>query len=88
MRGSYQEEADGCESWFTDMSTLTVRVNRGQGAPSKYVILYAGCLGPTVPSGRINALFKAIDQVTGTEALLAQRTQAGRRDGEAVAPAK
>ncbi|THC45461.1 DUF6438 domain-containing protein [Massilia sp. Mn16-1_5] len=88
MRGSYQETADGCEHWFTDMSTQSVRVNRRQGARSDYVILYAGCLGPTVPTRRINALFSAVDQVTGTGALIEQRKRARRPNAEAVEPAK
>ena len=78
MRNSYQDEKDGCESRMTDLSTLSFLINRDQGRHTKSVILYAGCLGTTVPTERINALIKAIDQVTGTEALLAQRKKAGR----------
>lgn len=88
MRGSYQETADGCEHWFTDMSTQSVRVNRRQGARSDYVILYAGCIEPTVPSERLNALFTAVDQVTGTRALIARRKQARRPNSMAGEPAR
>jgi len=83
MRDRYQDAADGCESTMTDLHTLSLRVNRGGGAHDKVVVLYAGCLGPTVPTGRIDALSKAIDQVTGTGTLLAQREQARRAEGEA-----
>ena len=86
MRDSYQDEKDGCESRMTDLSTLIFHVNRDQGQRSKRVVSYAGCLGPTVPTDRINALIKAIDQVTGTGALLEQRKQAGRVGGKAVEP--
>ena len=86
MRDRYQDEADGCENVFTDMSTLGFSVSRRQGLRNKSVVLYAGCLGPTVPTERINVLIKAIDQVTGTGALLEQRKQARRPDGEGVAP--
>lgn len=88
MRDSYQNGADGCESAFTDMWTISLHVMRGQGYRDKSVVLYTGCLGPTVPTERISALIKAIDQVTGTGALLKQRKQARRPDGEAVEPAK
>jgi len=88
MRGSYQDEKDGCESRMTDFSTLIFHVSRAQGQRNKRVVSYAGCLGPTVPTDRINALIKAIDQVTGTGALLEQRMQVGRSDGKAVAPSK
>lgn len=86
MRDSYVDEADGCENIFTDMSTLSFGVSRGPGYPNKSVHLYAGCLGPTVPTERINALIKAIDQVTGTGALLEQRKRA--RQPDAAEPSK
>lgn len=86
MRGSYQEEKDGCQSRMTDLWTLSLQVSRGQGRRSKGVVLYAGCYGPTVPTERINALIKAIDQVTGTAALLEQRKQARRPEGKAAEP--
>lgn len=73
MRASYLNEADGCEHTFSDMSTLSVKVSRGQR--HKSVDLYAGCLGPTVPNERVDALIKVIDQVTGTGALLDRRKQ-------------
>lgn len=88
MRDSYQDGDEGCETAVTDMWTVSLHVSRDQGHRNKSVILYAGCLGPTVPTGRINALIKAIDQVTGTGALLEQRKQARRPDGEAVEPSK
>lgn len=88
MRDSYQDEKDGCESRMTDMSTLSLHVSRDQRRRNKNVILYVGCLGPTVPTERFNALIETIDQVTGTWALLEQRKQAGRQDGKAVAPSK
>jgi len=86
MRDSYRDSDDGCESIMTDMSTLGLHVSRDQGHRNKSVILYAGCLGPTVPTARINALIDAVDQVTGTGVLLEQRKQARRPDGEAVEP--
>jgi len=73
MRDRYVDKADGCVNSFTDMSTLTLSVSRGRGYRNKSVDLYTGCLGPTVPTERVNALIKAIDQVTGTGALLEQR---------------
>jgi hypothetical protein len=81
MRDRYQDEADGCENMMTDLYTLSMSVNRGEGAQDKRVVLYAGCLGPTVPTGRIDALSKAIGQVTGTGALLAQRERLRRPNG-------
>lgn len=86
MRNSYQNEADGCESLFTDMSTLSLSVSRGRGYRNKSVVLYTGCLGPTVPTERINVLIKAIDQVTGTGALLERRKQVHQPDGGVVKP--
>ncbi len=71
MRDSYQSAADGCENVFSDMSDLHFSVRRGDRM--KTVQFYAGCVGPRIPTDRINALMKAIDQVTGTGALLAQR---------------
>lgn len=88
MRDSYRTQADGCEHSFSDMSTLSFRVIRGHGYPSKSVEFYAGCLGSRVPLERINALIKAIDQVTGTEALLDQRKQAHQPDGRAAESSK
>jgi hypothetical protein len=88
MRNSYVNAADGCESTFTDMSTLSFSVSRGPGYPNKSVDLYVGCLGPTVPIERINALIKAIDQVTGTRALLEQRKQARQPAGGVAEPSK
>lgn len=73
MRDRYVDKADGCVDSFTDMSTLSLSVSRGRGYRNKNVDLYTGCLGPTVPTERVNALIKAIDQVTGTGALLEQR---------------
>jgi len=78
MRDSYQDGNDGCESIMTDVSTLSLYVSRDQGRQNKSVVLYVGCLGPTVPTARINALIKAVDQVTGTGVLLEQRKQAPR----------
>ena len=81
MRDSYQEGADGCESTITDMSTLSLNVSRGRGYRNKSVVLYTGCLGLTVPTERINALIKVIDQITGTGALLERRKQPRQSDG-------
>ena len=86
MRDTYQHEADGCESTVADMSTLGVSVSRGGGQRNKSVVLDTGCLGPTVPTERINALIKAIDQITGTGALLERRKQARLSDGRAGKP--
>ena len=88
MRDSYRDEADGCEHVFTDMSTLSVTVSWGRGQRSKSVELYTGCLGPTVPAKRIDALIKTIDRVTGTGMLLERRKQANQSDGVAVVPSK
>lgn len=68
------------------MSTLSLSVSRGRGYRNKSVDLYTGCLGPTVSTERINALIKAIDQVTSTGALLEQRTHA--RQSLAVLPSR
>lgn len=87
MRTSYQDEKDGCESRLTDLWTTSLRLSRDGGQRSTTVDLYAGCLGPTVPTGRINALIKAVDQVTGTGALLEQRKKPGRPDEKAAEPA-
>ncbi|MCC2956316.1 DUF6438 domain-containing protein [Massilia sp. IC2-477] len=78
MRDRYSEAADGCELPATDMSTILVSLSRGRGYRNKSVEIYTGCLGPSVPTERINALIKAIDPVTGTGALLEQREQAAR----------
>jgi hypothetical protein len=86
MRDSYQNEADGCEHTMSDMSTLSFSVHRGHGHRNKSVVLYTGCLGPTVPTERIDALIKAIDQVTGTGALLEQRKQARQPNAGAAEP--
>ncbi len=86
MRDSYLDGADGCEDTFTDMSTLSLSVSRGRGYRNKSVVLYTGCLGPTVPTERINVLIKAVDQVTGTGALLERRKQARQPDRRAVKP--
>ena len=88
MRDRYQDKADGCESTVTDMSILSFSVSRGQGVRNKTVVLNTGCLGPTVPVERINALIKAIDQVTHTGELLEQRKQVYRPDGAAVESSK
>lgn len=81
VRDSYRGEADGCEHTFTDMSTLSVTVSRGRGQRNKSVELYTGCLGPTVPAERIDALIKAIDRVTGTGTLLEPRKHENASDG-------
>lgn len=73
MRDSYRNEADGCTHSFSDMPTISVTVSRGRGYHDKSVALDTGCVGPTVPTERINALIKAIDLVTGTGMLLEQR---------------
>lgn len=73
MRDSYQGEADGCEDLMSDMSTLILTVRWEQGAREKRVVLYTGCVGPTVPAERIGTLINTIDSVTGTGALLEQR---------------
>ncbi|QOL47985.1 DUF6438 domain-containing protein [Massilia litorea] len=86
MRDSYQDGDEGCKGAITDMSTLSFHVTRDHGQRNKSVVLYAGCVGPTIPSARMSALIKAIDQVTGTGALLEQRKKLRRPDGEAVAP--
>ena len=76
MRDRYQSAADGCEHAISDMSTLYFMVSREQGERIKTVALDIGCIGPHVPTERINALIKAIDRVTGTGALLEQRKRA------------
>ena len=80
MRDSYQEKVDGCEDMFTDLSTLSFSITRGHGYRNKSVLLYTGCLGPNVPTERINAMVKAIDQVTGTGKLLERRKQLHQPD--------
>lgn len=86
MRNSYQDGDEGCKGAMTDLWTVSLYLGRDQGRRNKSVILYAGCTGPTIPSARMNALIKAIDQVTGTGALLEQRRKLRRPDGQAVAP--
>lgn len=73
MRDSYGDGSEDCKDAISDMSTITVAVSRGRGYRSKRVELNTGCIGPTVPTGRIDALIKSIDQVTGTGPLLEQR---------------
>ena len=73
MCDRYLNEADGCADMFSDMSTLSLTISRGRGFRDKSVQLYTGCLGPGIPTERINALIKAIDQVTGTGTLIEQR---------------
>lgn len=70
MRDRYVE-GDGCEGAITDRPVLSFSVS----APGrkKSVVLDTGCVGPAIPSERISALIKAIDQVSGTTALIEQR---------------
>jgi hypothetical protein len=86
MRDSYQDGDAGCKGAVTDLWTMSLHLGRDHGLRNKSVVLYAGCTGPAIPSARMNALIKAIDQVTGTGALLEQRKKLRRPDGEAVAP--
>lgn len=86
MRDSYQDGDEGCKGAITDMPTMSLHLSREQGQHIKSVVLYAGCIGPAVPSARIHTLIRAIDQVTGTGALLEQRKKLRRPNGEAVAP--
>jgi len=86
MRDRYQDEADGCEFTASDMSTLSLSMSRGRGFRNKNVVLYTGCLGPAIPTERIDTLIKAIDRVTGTGALLERRKQARQRHGVAGKP--
>lgn len=86
MRDRYLESADGCAETFTDQSTLLFHVDRGRDHRKKSVTLYAGCLGPGVPSERINALINAINQVTSTDALLEQRQPARKNGAGAATP--
>jgi hypothetical protein len=70
MRDHNGTEADGC---MTDMSTISFDVSRSRGYRSKKVVFDSGCVGPNMPTARINLLIKAIDQVTGTTQLLEER---------------
>jgi hypothetical protein len=85
-RCNESDRDDGCESTFTDMSTIIFRVSRGQGSGNKSVELYTGCLGAAIPTERITALIKTIDRFAGTGALLERREQARRPDGGAAKP--
>lgn len=86
MRDRYAEGDDICDNSVTDMSILSFSVRRGQGKRNKSVELYTGCIGGAIPSDRINALIKAIEQVTGTEALLKQRSKVRAPHPGGVAP--
>jgi hypothetical protein len=55
---------------------------------NKSVELYAGCLGPTVSSKRIDALIEVIDRVTGTGTLLPQRQHGKSWDGTTATPSR
>jgi hypothetical protein len=85
MRDSYGSDADGC---MTDMSTISFNVSRSRGYRSKRVVFNTGCVGPNMPIERINALIKAIDQVTGTTQLLEQRKKVHQSGGETEGPSK
>lgn len=78
MRASYQDGDEGCKGAITDLWTMSLHLVRDQGRRNKSVILYAGCIGPSIPNARMSALIKAIDQVTGTGALLEQRKKLRR----------
>ncbi len=85
MRDRYEGTADGCTGTVTDMSTLTLHVGRKRRERDKSVELYTGCYGPAIPTDRVNALIKAIDEVTGTGALL-ERQARPESGGAALAP--
>ena len=80
MRDSYTTQADGCVHRFMDMPTTRFNVSRGE--EYKNVTLDNGCLGPTVPTARINGLLKAINQVTDTTALLKRLKRVRPPDGK------
>ena len=86
MRQSYRNEADGCVHAFMDMPTTSLNVSRGE--KYKNVLLDAGCIGPTVPTKRINALVEVINEVTGTWALVERLKRVRPRDANDKAPSK
>lgn len=88
MRDSYQDGDEGCKGAITDMPTMSLYLSRDHGQRNRRVVLYAGCVGPTIPNARMSALIKAIDQVTGTGTLLAQRKKRRRPAGGAVEPSR
>ena len=86
MRDSYRTEADGCVHAFMDMPTTRLNVSRGEAY--KNVSLDGGCIGPTVPTDRINALLETVNQVTGPKALLEKLKRVRPRDGRDEKPSK
>ena len=67
LRTRYQDEADGCETVFTDNPSLTLAVKRDGKIRS--VNYYFGCRGG-IPSARIVSLARTIDQLASTRALV------------------
>jgi len=86
MRDRYTMQADGCVHGFLDMPTTRLNVSRGE--KYKNVTLDNGCIGPTVPTERINSLVKTINEVTGTTTLLERLKQVRRQDGKDKQPSK
>lgn len=85
MRDRYLYDDDVCQLSVNHMFILEISVTRANGYRNKSVRLYTGCIGPQVPTERITALLDAVDRVTGTDALLAQRKQSRARHGESAA---
>lgn len=86
MRDRYTTQADGCVHGFMDMPTTRLKVSRGE--KYKNVTLDNGCIGPTVPTGRVNSLVKTINEVTGTTSLLERLKQVRRQDDKDKHPLK
>ena len=64
------------------MDMPTTRLNVSRGEEFKNVTLDNGCIGPTVPTERIASLVDAINQVTGTTALVERLKLVRRQDGK------
>jgi predicted nucleic acid-binding Zn finger protein len=67
LKRQYSSKADGCKVLFSDQSSVTFFVTRGQ--ETTVVFLYYGCKIPKVADD-LASLASLIDEVTGIEPLL------------------
>jgi hypothetical protein len=68
LKDSYQSEADGCTSVFTDMPYITISVT--SEGKTRSVTLYQGCDGAAIPSDALGWLANTIDYLANTRPLV------------------
>jgi hypothetical protein len=68
LKTSYQSEADGCTTVFTDQPSLSISV--ASGGKTRTVTLYHGCRGPAIPTEPLNWLADTIDFVANSRPLI------------------